>query len=101
MGTDISSPKEKAMGYVILKDARRVQFGLGVGTGDLIGSRSTIVTPEMIGRQIAIFSSLEVKTKRGRATEQQQTFIHVVKSLGGLAGIVRSVDDALEVLTVR
>jgi hypothetical protein len=86
---------------VSLRNYRRIQFGLGPGTADLIGGKSVLVTPEMVGRRVFIFASPEVKGEHGRPTEQQKTFLHVIRSLGGLADVVRSVEDAREVMEWR
>jgi hypothetical protein len=83
----------------VLAAARRIQFGLGVGTSDLIGLRSIEITPDIVGRRIATFVAVEAKGSHSRTTEEQKTFIEVVNSLGGRAGLARSVDDAREVLT--
>ena len=85
---------------VTLANARVIRFGLGVGTGDLIGGKSTLITPEMIGRYILRFANIEVKQGSGRATAEQKAFIETVKSLGGIAAVVRSEDDARKVLTL-
>jgi len=62
----------------------RVRYGLALGSSDLIG----ILSP---GRFIA----LEVKSPRGRATEEQQLFAELVRARGGFAATVRSVEEAL------
>ena len=82
-----------------LKDAtgRLVRYGLCPGSSDLIGLRQVTITPDMVGQQLAVFVAIEVKD-RGRATEQQQAFISLVQQAGGLAGIARSVADALSIL---
>ena len=45
---------------------RPVQFGLCKGSADLIGYRTITITPEMVGQQVAVFTSIEVKTPTGR-----------------------------------
>lgn len=82
-----------------LKDqhGRMVTFGLCKGSSDLIGWRTVTITPEHVGRQLAVFVAIEVKD-RGRATPEQQAFLDAVVTLGGLAGIARSVDDARAIL---
>lgn len=82
-----------------LKDERGqlVRYGLCPGSSDLIGFRTVVITPEMVGQRIAIFTAVEVKD-RGRATEQQQAFINLVQQAGGLAGVARSVPEALSIL---
>lgn len=79
----------------IVRNGRRIQCGLCPGSSDLIGWRSVIVTHEMVGRRVALFLGMEVKTTTGRPTDEQANFIQQVRKAGGLAGIVRSVDDAI------
>lgn len=82
----------------VVKQGRRTQFGLCVGSSDLIGWRAVTVTPNMVGRRIARFLALEVKTSTGRATDDQKNFIEAVRKNGGLAGVVRSPDEAIALL---
>lgn len=82
-------------GSILIRNPRPLQAGLCKGSSDLIGWRSLDVTPEMIGRRLAVFLAIEVKAPRGRATDEQTNFLARVKNAGGLAGIARSVDDAL------
>jgi hypothetical protein len=63
---------------------RRAVPGLGVGSSDLIGC----LAPH--GRMVA----LEVKTDRGRASQEQILFLELVRSMGGFACVVRSADEA-------
>ena len=80
-----------------LKDAegRLIRYGVAnPGGSDLIGWRSIIVTPDMIGQKIAVFLAIEVKGEQGKATDHQRNFISRVKADGGLAGVARTVDDA-------
>ena len=79
-----------------LRDERGqlVTFGLCPGSADLIGYRSVVVTPDMVGQQLAVFAAVEVKTPTGRPTPEQTTFLEHVAAAGGLAGIARSVEDA-------
>ena len=72
---------------VTLTGARMLQTGLCTGGSDIIG-----VAP--CGRFLAV----EVKTKAGRATKEQTRFIDAVNNAGGIAGIARSVEDALELV---
>lgn len=68
-------------------DGRVIQYGLCVGSSDIIG-----VTPD--GRFLAV----EVKAKTGRPTKQQILFINAVLKAGGIAGIVRSPAEALALI---
>jgi hypothetical protein len=79
-----------------LKDqhGRPVSFGLCKGSADLIGWRTVTVTPEMVGTQVAVFASIEVKTATGRLRPEQQQWLDAVQDAGGIAGVARSVSDA-------
>lgn len=83
--------------FTILRNARRASFGLCVGSSDLIGFREITITPEMVGQKIAAFLAVEVKAEAGRPTTEQKAFIEAVRSRGGLAGIARSVEQALAI----
>lgn len=85
-------------GALIIRRPSRVTFGFGPGTSDIIGWRSTVITPEMVGKCVAVFVAIEVKTDKGKPTAGQKAFIQVVHEAGGIAGIARSVDDAREML---
>lgn len=81
------------------EDGRIIRYGVAnPGGSDLIGLRSIVVTPEMVGQRIAIFAALEIKTPTGRATEQQQKFLSMVEKMGGISGVARSEDDAARLL---
>jgi len=84
-----------------LKDqnGRPVSFGLCKGSADLIGWRTVTITPEMVGQQIAVFLSIEVKTATGRLRPEQQQWLDVVQAAGGIAGVARSVEDAQRLTT--
>jgi hypothetical protein len=64
-----------------------IRFGLCVGSADLIG-----IAPD--GRFLAV----EVKTKTGRVRPEQQRFIDAVNAKGGIAGVARSAEEALDLL---
>jgi len=78
---------------VFLHDARHVRMGLFPGSGDLIGWRTLLVTPEMVGKPIAQFLSIEVKTPTGRVRPDQTNWLTQVNLAGGHAIIARSVSD--------
>ena len=85
-----------------LKDqhGRPVSFGLCKGSADLIGWKRVTITPEMVGTQVAVFLSIEVKTATGRLRPEQQQWLDAVHAAGGIAGVARSVSDAERLLTV-
>ena len=84
-----------------LRDAngRPVQFGLAKGSADLIGWTTRTITPDMVGQRVAIFTSIEVKTATGRVSPEQRQWLEAVQAAGGIAGVARSVEDALRIVT--
>lgn len=74
-------------------DGRVIHYGLITGSGDLIGWRSLTITPDMVGRHIAQFMSIEVKAPKGVVRPEQQVWADNVRKAGGIAIIARSVDD--------
>ncbi len=83
---------------IILDPYRAVHFGLAPGSSDLIGLQSIEITSDMVGQRIAVFTSIEVKTPAGRLTAEQGRFIDAVVDLGGIAGVARSVEQALNIV---
>jgi len=100
----IASPLVKLfrnnVGALNTADGRRVTFGLCVGSSDLIGITSKTITLADVGKQVAVFTALEIKTSTGKVSPQQSAFIDMVNKSGGIGAIVRSVDDAKKVLNV-
>lgn len=83
---------------ITLKDYRPLHAGLTKGSSDLIGWTTVEVTPEMVGARLAVFTAVECKSERGRATEEQINFVNAVMSAGGFAGIARSEADAINIV---
>lgn len=86
---------------VLIENARPFTTGLPPGFSDLFGLVTVEITPDMVGQRVAVFTALEVKTERGRASPQQQAFIRAVNDNGGRAGVVRSPEDAFQVIGRR
>jgi hypothetical protein len=80
------------------RTGRLVTFGLARGSADLIGWRTVTITPDMVGQRIAVFTSIEVKTPTGRVRSEQQAWLACVQESGGIAGVARSVDDAIRMV---
>jgi hypothetical protein len=90
------------VGAGILDGSRFVRFGLGnessqmndvIKSGDLIGIKPVTITPDMVGKTIGQFVSLEVKESgwKYRGTEREQAqlrWAELIKSLGGDAQFV-------------
>lgn len=81
-------------GDVVIRDARPLHSGLGEGSSDLIGWTPLKITPDMVGKTVAIFTACEVKTQTGRLKQSQKKFLDVVNAAGGLGICARNVEDA-------
>ena len=74
-----------------MKDGYFIRYGVGhPGGSDLIG-----FTPR---NGIAVFTAIEVKTKTGRISPEQQNFIDVIRRAGGIAGVARSAAEAKKLI---
>ena len=76
------------VGSGVTYDGRHFDTGLPKGFSDLFGFRHSD------GRIFFI----EVKTPKGRVSEAQKNFITQMRSCGAIAGVARSVDDALKII---
>lgn len=81
-------------GDVLIRRARPLHAGLIKGSGDLIGWHTVEITPEMVGRRIAVFVSLEGKQGSDRSSPEQVHWRNQVAQAGGIAAEVRQPDDA-------
>lgn len=68
---------------------RYIKFGSMPGVSDIIGIKPGTLTTGLLG----IFCAIECKMPKGRLQPSQQEFIAAVKRAGGIAGVVRSIDD--------
>lgn len=87
---------------------RMVRYGLGnvskqqsehIKSSDLIGFKTIMITPEMVGQKVAVFTAIEVK-KQGwkynpndKREAAQFNFMNWVVTMGGIAGFASSVDE--------
>lgn len=78
----------------VLKDhlGHRIRYGLCNGSSDIIGWTPVVVTPEMVGRRLAIFTAYECK-EEARLTAEQQAFLTIVQAAGGLGAVIHGLDD--------
>lgn len=75
-------------GSLMLSNPRRVASGVPPGFADLL-----VILP---GGGAAF---VECKSPRGRPTKDQCNFLEHMRSIGCRAGIARSVDDAINIIT--
>lgn len=92
---------ERTRATIVLANPRPVEFGLNDGASDLIGLTQITITPDMVGQTVAVFTAGEVKRPRADVPDHQQRFIDFVRGFGGIAGVVRSPDDAVALVNGR
>ena len=82
-----------------MRTGRPVQFGLAKGSSDLIGFKTIEVTSDMVGQKLAVFTSIEVKTAKGKLSPMQHNWLSCVNKAGGITGVARSVQDAIQIIS--
>jgi len=85
----------------VIRNARRVTFGLATGSPDLVGWREIVITADMIGETIAQFLGGEIKKPGGRIDSLQNTFLDALARAGGLSAVWRDPESALRDVTSR
>lgn len=84
-----------------IKELRIVAAGLlAPGASDLIGATPVVITQDMVGSTIAVFTAIECKTATGRASPEQLNFIEFVRKIGGFAGVARNKEDARKIMRI-
>lgn len=83
------------VGAAKMADGSWVRYGVGGnGAADLLGFKSVVITPEMVGQKVAVFLSIEVKSKTGRPRADQLLWRDLVRRFGGIAGVARTPEEA-------
>lgn len=85
-----TSPKamhRRRDGKILLDHGSPIRYGLFPGSGDMIGYRPTVITPEMVGQTVAIFQSIEVKTKGDRLRADQRKWNRALIRDGAIAEV--------------
>jgi hypothetical protein len=95
------------------KQGRFVRYGLmneskkqneEIKSSDLIGPTTIVVTPDMVGKHIAVLTVVEVKEEgwvfnpKDKREQAQLKFINWIKSAGGFAGFASSVEDFRKII---
>lgn len=87
--------------HVAIYGARPFKTGLPVGFPDLFGFAPVIITPEMVGKTMAVFVGIEVKTPRGRIRPGQMNMIYYMAEHGCRVGVARNKLDAEAIVAGR
>lgn len=81
------------IGLAYYPDGSRVQYGLCPGSADLVGWRTVRITEDMVGKDIAQFVGVEVKTPTGRLRKEQRNWLDRAKEAGALIIVARGEGD--------
>lgn len=81
-------------GMVRLPNGGMFPYGLGPnGFPDDVGPTPVLITPEMVGRTVGVFTAIEAKTDEGVVEEHQLACIEALRDLGCIAGVARNAED--------
>lgn len=91
-----------------------VRFGLGniskkrskvMKSSDLVGITPVLITQEMVGKTLGVFTAVEVKKsswnpnkKLDEKEQAQYNWMNWVRSLGGFAGFANTVDNLKQII---
>jgi hypothetical protein len=92
---------------------RFVRYGLGSFTpqqncasSDFIGIRRVLITPDMVGQVVGVFTAVEMKSNgwkyrpNDKHSSDQKHFIDIVLRAGGMAGFATNVEDFKKIIKV-
>lgn len=81
---------------ITIENPRPLHAGLCVGSGDIVGITPVVITQDMVGETVGVFTSVEVKTEKGKARKAQLNWFDMIKKLGGIAMIAKSQKDFMD-----
>lgn len=85
-------------GWIGDPPTRRVKMGLFPGSGDLIGWTSYTITPDDVGKNVAVFTSAEIKSRTGKPSDNQVNWMNQVNNAGGIAFVTNNDQHAVKTI---
>jgi hypothetical protein len=73
-------------------DGRWIRYG-HPGSSDILAVTPVVITPEMVGRTVGVFTAIECKTEAGSQRANQKMFQKMVENAGGRYVLARGPDD--------
>ena len=89
--------KLKNRGYLVDKGTP-IRFGLIAGSSDMIGFEPVVITQDMVGKKIAIFQSIEIKTEHDKLSKDQRKWNKAVMDAGGIIEVWHDKGGVVEIL---
>jgi len=80
-------------GHTIIAGARQIMAGLAVGSADLVGIKRVPVALLPQDGHVGVFLSAEVKARGTRTEDHQHKWRDMVSGLGGISGVVKTVEE--------
>jgi hypothetical protein len=76
-----------------------VVFKIGTpGMADSCMGVEVTITPEMVGKRVAILCQPEFKTAKGKQSAEQKKWEKAVRSIGGVYAVIRSPADLVALI---
>lgn len=92
---------------------RFVRYGLGsflpqhnCASSDLIGIRPVLITPDLVGHVLGVFTAVETKrsdwkySPSDKHTADQERFLNIVCQNGGFGGFARNINDFKNIVKI-
>lgn len=81
-------------GMLPLPNGGMLPFGLGpAGFPDDCGYTPIVITPEMVGRKVAVFTAFEAKTDEGVLASHQEAVLNELRDDGCIVGVATCGED--------
>ena len=90
------------------EQGRFVRYGLGseakLASSDWIGIRPVLITPDMVGQVLGVFTAVEMKAEGwhyhpdDKHESSQKHFIDIVNANGGMAGFATGINDFYRII---
>jgi hypothetical protein len=95
VGRAVDEHQDSGKGRIVtLMGARRLRYGLTEGSFDLVGWRPVVVTPDMVGKTLAQFATVDAKTAGySRLSPEQKVWARAVAAAGGFVAVAMQQAD--------
>lgn len=90
--------RQQSGAFRALNDPKRIVKVGTPGISDALAVVGVKVTPEMVGKRIGVAVGIEFKSEKGRQSDAQAAWQKAFEGCGGTYAIVRSVEDAVELI---
>lgn len=93
-----SNIERQPNGDVIIRGARPFHTGLPKGFPDLFGFTMVKITPDMAGKELPVFTAIEVKQPGKKPTQAQSHCLDFLREMHCLADVAHSTEEAEKII---